>query len=118
MEIILVLAVVIIAVWFLFFRNKDQTNELSAPYKVETPVATKTEEVVVTAMPEPVNSQITDSVTQAAPEPVAEEKPAKKPRKPRTPKAKVEEKPKKAAVKKAPAPKKPAAMKAPKSKKS
>jgi outer membrane biosynthesis protein TonB len=112
MEILLILAVLVLAIWFFFLRTKEEQVS-SAPYKVETPVATKTEEVVVTVTPEPVNDQITDSVTQAAPAPVVETTPAKKPRKPRTPKVKVEEAPKKVAVKKAAPPTKAAAMKAP-----
>lgn len=118
MEFILIVAAFALAGWWVFFR-KDPSSQVepAAPYKVETPpVNAKSGDVVepVAAKPESVNTQITDAVTQAAPEPApvqeevkpVAEAPAKKPRKPRTPKAEV-----KPAVKKA-APKKAAAIKA------
>ena len=107
MEILLIIAVLAFAAWFFFFREKETVGTTAAPYKVETPVAlgeppatvvvAEGAGVVETSAPS-VNDQITDAVTQAA-------APAKKPRKPRAPKA---EKP---AAKKA-APKKAAAIKA------
>lgn len=114
MEIILIVAVVALAGWWIFFR-KDAVGSSApvAPYKVETPpVNNKTGDVVesVVVKTETVNTQITDAVTQTAPVPVQEEvkpvveAPAKKPRKPRAAKA---EKP---VAKKAAKPKKAAAM--------
>lgn len=52
MEIILILALLALAVWWVFFRDPlASKQEEPAPYKVETP-------------PEHVNPQITDAVTQ------------------------------------------------------
>lgn len=116
MEILIIIAVLAVLLWFFFLRDPAAKPVESAPYKVETPPAPAPEVKVVVVEESPVlavveapavNDQITDAVTQA-------EAPAKKPRKPRAPKA---EKPAvKVAVKKAAAPKKAAAMKAPKAK--
>ena len=129
MEFILIVAVAVAVLWWLFFRDTNvSSNDNSAPYKVETPNLVSLGEPPSTVVA--VNGQITDAVTQqpawhtapAAGTPLAEnsldvnhdgkvdlddikEVITKKPRKPRTPKA---EKP---AAKKA-APKKAAAMKA------
>jgi hypothetical protein len=118
MELILgliVLAVVGYALYYYNTRDKNQANTAptvnrytgetaEAPYKVEPPAPTPSLEAataaviptVAVAIPELVNPQITDSVTQT---------PAKKPRKPRAVKA---EKP----AKEKAAGKKPAAIKA------
>jgi outer membrane biosynthesis protein TonB len=118
MEILLILAALAvgICIWFILSRKQDN-HSTDAPYKLETPVVNTTSEPAA-SVPEVVNPQITDAVTQVTPAPVVESAPVKKPRKPRTPKVKVEEEPKKVAVKKAAPPTKAAAMKAPRSKKS
>jgi outer membrane biosynthesis protein TonB len=118
MEILLILAALAVGIWFILSRKQDN-HSTTAPYKLETPVVNTTSEPAVASVPDAVNPQITDAVTQVTPEPVVETAPVveavpvKKPRKPRTPKVKVEEAPKKVAVKKAAPPKKTAAMKAP-----
>ena len=105
MEIIIGLIVIAAAGYFVFFRKKDEPLVISAPYKVDAAPA-----------PAPVVEPEAVVVVEnaVAPEAVVAEAPAKKPRKPRAPKAVtvVEKKPvaKKPAVKK-PAAKKPAAKK-------
>lgn len=103
MEFLIVIAVLGIIVWWVLFREPATPDTSLAPYKVETPVASlepvaePKSEPVTMAFPTVVNDQITDAVTQEAP-------PAKKPRKPRTPKVQAVElkvAPKKAVVKKA-----------------
>lgn len=113
MEILIIIAVLAVAAWFVFFREKPADKTGEAPYKVETPTFVHGGEPIATvvvegagvvepvaAVPTAVNDQITDSVTQAAP--------AKKPRKPRTPKAATPAPAKEKAAK----PKKAAAIKA------
>jgi hypothetical protein len=113
MEIIIAVAVFGFGLWWVFVRKPADPTITTAPYKVETPEVKSEEPVVSTEptpvpmfVPPPVTPQITDAVTQTT-------EPVKKPRKPRTPKVKVEEAPKKVAVKKAAPPTKAAAMKAP-----
>lgn len=116
MELILGLIVLAVVGYALFFYNTKDKNQSStvptvnrytgetaeAPYKVETPavipeaVMSSASPIVVAAVPESVNTQITDAVTQA---------PTKKTRKPRAVKAEKPAKEKAAA-------KKPAAIKA------
>lgn len=116
MELILGLIALIVVGYALYYYNsRDKNQELTvppvnrysgeiaeAPYKVEPPavipeaVVASVTPIVAVAVAESVNTQITDSVTQA---------PAKKTRKPRAPKAEKPAKEKAAA-------KKPAAMKA------
>ena len=121
MEILLIIAVLALAIWWFFMRETTKVESNSAPYKVETPPT--------------VNTQITDAVTQQPgwhTAPPADVKPVeltdaldvnqdgkvnledvkevvKKVRKPRTPKA---EKPAAKPTTKKAAPKKAAAMKA------
>ena len=104
MELIIGLLVIAAVGYVVFFRKKDEyvAETTSAPYKVEQPVPAGD----VAPQPTPVAVEGAGLVeVPAEPAPVAEEAPAKKPRKPRAPKA---EKP---AAKKA-APKKAAAIKA------
>lgn len=128
MEILLLVAVGVFALWWFFFREPAPTSSSSqeAPYKVETPaVNTKTGDSVEvtpsttawhTAPPADTKPVTVESVAMAALDVnhdgkvnLADVKEAvKKVRKPRTPKAAPAEKP---AVKKA-APKKAAAIKA------
>jgi hypothetical protein len=128
MEILIALAVVCVAGWWLFFRNKEEAVT-PAPYKVETQpaptpvVEAKVEEPAPVVIPVaglmlPVEGTVGVTVANEAKveetlvvvkAPVVEA-PVKKPRKPRAPKV-VETKPVvKAATKKA-APKKAAAIK-------
>lgn len=103
MELIIGLAVLAVAGYFVFFRQKDEPLVTSAPYKVDTPPAPAAEPEAVVVVENAV-----------VPEAVVAEAPAKKPRKPRAPKteAAVEKKPvAKKAVAKKPAAKKPAARK-------
>lgn len=73
----------------------------AVPYKVETPVINNKTGDVVEVFPAPVNDQVTDTVTDTVTD-VVTEPPAKKTRRPRTPKAQTvaEEKPVKTRAKK------------------
>jgi hypothetical protein len=109
MEILIILAVLVIACWFLFFRESSSVS-VAAPYKVETPPTPEPVSVVTkTAIHEyPDSAAITPVLTVVETAPVVEAAPAKKPRKPRAPKV-VAETP---AAKKAAPVKKAAAIKA------
>jgi hypothetical protein len=115
MEILIILAVLVIACWFLFFRESSSVS-VAAPYKVETPPTPEPESVVtktgIHKTTESVDPTPVPAVVEVAPvvetAPVVEAAPAKKPRKPRGPKV-VAEKP---AAKKAAPVKKAAAIKA------
>ena len=89
MELIIGLAVLAVAGYFVFFRQKDEPLVTSAPYKVDTPPAPAAEPEAVVVVENAV-----------VPEAVVAEAPAKKPRKPRAPK--VEQAPVKAVKAKAP----------------
>lgn len=95
MEIIIIVAIGAVGLWWFFLRDTDPVkSEPAAPYKVDTPPA-PAEEVKVEAL-------------AVQPEPVAEvapvvNAPAKKPRKPRAPKAEKAVAPKTSKAKKAPA---------------
>lgn len=90
MEFLIVLAIAVAAIWFFFFRNKEENSVTeAAPYKVEAPEKTETVVHHVAGI------AVTDTVP-AAPAveaaPVAESKPkkktaAKKPAAPRKKKA-------------------------------
>jgi hypothetical protein len=99
----LIIGVIAIAVvgYFVFFRKKEEIAS-PAPYKVETPQQDIMTGIIVS--PKEAPAPVVEEVKAEAPAPVVEAAPAKKPRKPRAPKA---EKP---AAKKA-APKKVAAIK-------
>ena len=113
MELIIGL-IVIAAVGYIVFRKKDEPVA-EAPYKVETPTVTAQGEppatvVTVEGAGAVTIEEVKVEVTPVVEAPVVAEAPAKKPRKPRAPKA--EAKPvAKPAAKKA-APKKAAAIKA------
>ena len=99
MELIIGLLVIGVVGYFVFFRKKDAPVS-AAPYKVEQPVPAAD----VAPQPEPVVVAV-EGAGAVEVSPAVEEAPAKKPRKPRAPKAEAP------AAKKA-APKKAAAMKA------
>lgn len=110
MEIIIAFAVLGVALWWFFLRTPADTTT-PVLYKVETPPASAVEAKVEESKP---TVEIVEAVVEMAPAVVvatvtAEAAPAKKPRKPRTPKVVVA--PVKVAAKKA-APKKVAAIKA------
>jgi hypothetical protein len=120
MEILIILAVLAVALWFFFFREGSSVS-VAAPYKVETPptpvpaqdIAPQPDRVVVAEGAGVVTSPTLTSDTVVLAEPAVVpatviEAPAKKPRKPRTPKVVAE----KTAVKKAAPVKKAAAIKA------
>lgn len=90
MEIIIIVALLALAGWWIFYRNTEVSREESAPYKVETPPSPETA-VQVEKVEEP---------TPAPVEVVAESAPVKKARKPRTPKAETTSKEKPAKTKK------------------
>jgi BRCT domain type II-containing protein len=97
MELIIGLLVIAAAGYFVFFRKKEEypvEETTKAPYKVEMPVPAQD------IAPQPVVAVEGAGAVEIPVAPVVEEAPAKKPRKPRAPKA---EKPaaKKAAPKKA-----------------
>ena len=90
MEILIVVAVAV-GVWFFFFRNKEEKSavaEESAPYKVEAPAETTTVAHNVAGLT--VVDTVPVAPAEAAPAPVAEDKPKKKPaaKKPATPRKK------------------------------
>jgi hypothetical protein len=121
MEILIILAVLAVALWFFFFREGSSVS-VAAPYKIETPptpvptqdVAPQPDRVVVAEGAGVVTSPTLTSDTIVLAEPVVlaavVEAPVKKPRKPRTPKAVAPVA--KPAVKKAAPVKKAAAIKA------
>lgn len=76
MELVLILAVLAVLVWFFVFRQSSVVEEASspAPYKVETPVV---EKVAVNTV------AVTEVVSQPAPEVKAEVKPEEKAKKPK-----------------------------------
>jgi hypothetical protein len=120
MEILVILAVLVIGLWFLFFR-KDSSVSVAAPYKVEAaptpePVVVPVVEVApvpagdVAPQPVPASVVVEGAGVVEVAQAVVETAPVKKPRKPRAPKvvAPVE----KPAAKKAAPVKKAAAIKA------
>jgi len=116
MELIIGL-IVIAAVGYIVFRKKDE-SVAEAPYKVETPTVTPLGEPPATVVVEgagtvAVTEEVKVEVAPVAEAPVVAEAPAKKPRKPRAPKAEAKPAAKTVApaAKKA-APKKAAAIKA------
>jgi hypothetical protein len=115
MELIIGLIVIAAIGYFVFFRKKDEPLVASAPYKVDVTPAPAAPVVEPEAVVVAENAVVPEAVVEAA-----VEAPAKKPRKPRAPKAEavVEKKPvaKKPAAKK-PVAKKPAARSVVKSKK-
>lgn len=115
MEIIIIIAVLVGLIWWLFFREAGTKDESPAPYKVETPAPAQEVKAEEPA-PAPV---VEEKVEEARVNPVALALdvdpvvlPAKKPRKPRAPKAEAPAKAKatKPAKEKAAKPKKAAAM--------
>jgi hypothetical protein len=118
MEILIILAVLVIGLWFLFFR-KESSVSVAAPYKVEAaptpePVVVPVVEVApvpagdVAPQPVPASVVVEGAGVVEVAQAVVETAPVKKPRKPRAPKV-VAEKP---AAKKAAPVKKAAAIKA------